>query len=119
MQRVFLAEALVSKPDLLLLDEPLANLDIRREKNLIQLASEIVKSQGVTVLLIAHNINPLLPVLDSVMYIVEGKITTGTPNKIFTSEALTKLYGTPIEVLRDSQGRVAVLGIEEELHHHE
>jgi zinc/manganese transport system ATP-binding protein len=119
LQRVFLAEALVSKPDLLLLDEPLANLDIRREKNLIQLASEIVKSQGVTVLLIAHNINPLLPVLDSVMYIVEGKITTGTPNKIFTSEALTKLYGTPIEVLRDSQGRVAVLGIEEELHHHE
>lgn len=119
LQRVFLAEALVSEPDLLLLDEPLANLDIRRETNLVQLASEVAKSKGVTVLLIAHNINPLLPVLDSVIYIAEGKIATGAPNEIFTSEGLTKLYGIPIEVLRDSYGRVAVLGIDEAPHHHE
>jgi len=119
LQRVFLAEALVSKPDLLLLDEPLANLDIRRETNLVQLISEIVKSQGVTVLLIAHNINPLLPVLDSVVYVAEGKIATGTPSEIFTSESLTKIYGTQVEVLRDSHGRVAILGVDESPHHHE
>jgi zinc/manganese transport system ATP-binding protein len=119
LQRVFLAEALVAKPDLLLLDEPLANLDIRRETNLVQLASEIVKSAGVTVLLIAHNINPLLPVLDSVIYIAEGKVATGTPSEIFTSESLTKIYGTQVEVLHDSQGRVAILGVDEAPHHHE
>jgi zinc/manganese transport system ATP-binding protein len=119
LQRVFLAEALVAKPDLLLLDEPLANLDIRRETNLIQLINEVVKSQGVTALLIAHNINPLLPVLDSILYVAEGKIATGTPHEIFTSESLTKLYGTPVEVLRDSQGRVAVLGVDEAPYHHE
>jgi zinc/manganese transport system ATP-binding protein len=119
LQRVFLAEALAAKPDLLLLDEPLANLDIRRETNLIQLINEVVKSQEVTALLIAHNINPLLPVLDSVLYVAEGKIATGTPNEIFTSESLTKLYGTPVEVLRDSQGRVAVLGVDEAPYHHE
>ena len=119
LQRVFLAEALVAKPDLLLLDEPLANLDIRREANLVQLVSEIVKSGGVTALLIAHNINPLLPVLDSVIYIAEGKIATGTPNEIFTSESLTKIYGTQVEVLHDSHGRVAILGVDEAPHHHE
>ena len=119
LQRVFLAEALISKPDLLLLDEPLANLDIRRETNLIELVNQVVKSQGVTALLIAHNINPLLPVLDSVIYIAEGKIATGTPNEIFTSEKLTSIYGTPVEVLRDSRGRVAILGVEEQPHHDE
>ena len=119
LQRVFLAEALVAKPDLLLLDEPLANLDIRRETSLVQLAAEVVKTQGVTVLLIAHNINPLLPVLDSVIYVAEGKVSTGTPDEIFTSEGLSNLYGTQVEVLRDSHGRVAVLGIDEAPHHHE
>lgn len=119
LQRVFLAEALVAKPDLLLLDEPLANLDIRRETNLVQLVSEIVKSEGVTALLIAHNINPLLPVLDSVIYVAEGKIATGTPSEIFTSESLTKIYGTQVEVLHDSRGRVAILGVDEAPHHHE
>ena len=119
LQRVFLAEALVAKPDLLLLDEPLANLDIRRETNLIQLINKVVKSEGVTALLIAHNINPLLPVLDSVLYVAESKIATGTPNEIFTSESLTKLYGTSVEVLRDSHGRVAILGVDNEPHHHE
>jgi zinc/manganese transport system ATP-binding protein len=117
-QRIFLAEALVSKPDLLLLDEPLANLDIKREANLVQLASDIAKKQGVTVMLIAHNVNSLLPVLDSVMYIAEGKVATGTPAEIITSEGLSKLYGTAVEVLRDSHGRVAILGIDEGPHHH-
>ena len=72
LQRIFLAQALVSKPDILLLDEPLANLDIRRESNLVNLIAEIVEKQNVTVLLIAHNINPLLPVLDKVLYVANG-----------------------------------------------
>ena len=118
LQRVFLAEALADKPELLLLDEPLANLDVKREQEMIHLIREIALSQNVTVLLIAHNINPLMQALDRVMYIANGHVTTGRPQEVLTSESLTKLYGTPIEVLRDSRGRLAVLGIED-VHHHE
>ena len=119
LQRVFLAQALVGKPELLLLDEPLANLDIRRETNLIQLIRAIVSERGVTAMLIAHNLNPLLPALDRVMYVAGGHIATGKPHEVVTSEALSKLYGAPVEVVRDSQGRVAVFGIEEASHPHE
>lgn len=118
LQRVFLAQALVGKPELLLLDEPLANLDIRREANLIQLIRSIVSERGVTALLIAHNLNPLLPALDRVMYVAGGRIATGKPHEVVTSAALSELYGAPVEVVRDSQGRVAVFGIEEASHPH-
>ncbi len=115
LQRIFLAEALVSNPDLLLLDEPLSNLDIRRETDLLHLVNDVVRSRGVTALLIAHNINPLLPHLDKVMYIANGKIATGKPNEVLTSESLTALYGVQVEVLRDPHGNVAIIGVEE--HH--
>jgi zinc/manganese transport system ATP-binding protein len=117
MQRIFLAQALVGKPDLLLLDEPLANLDIRREIQLIGLVNEVVKKQNVAVLLIAHDINPLLPVVDRIIYIANGKVASGKPNEIVTSEKLSALYDAPIEVLRGSKGRLAVLGVEEAIHH--
>jgi zinc/manganese transport system ATP-binding protein len=119
LQRVFLAQALAGNPELLLLDEPLANLDIRREGELVQLVKQIVETRGVTVLLIAHNINPLLPVLDRVMYVANGHIATGQPGDVLNSESLSKLYAAPIEVLRDSRGRIAIIGAEEGVHHHQ
>jgi zinc/manganese transport system ATP-binding protein len=115
LQRVFLAEALVSNPDVLLLDEPLSNLDLRRETELLHLVNNIVRTRGVTALLIAHNINPLLPHLDKVMYVANGKVATGTPSQVLTSESLTALYGIQVEVLRDPHGNVAIIGVEE--HH--
>ena len=119
LQRVFLAEALAGKPDLLLLDEPLANLDIRRESEAVQLINGVVRSRGITALLTAHNINPLLPVLDRVIYIANGHVTMGKPADVFTSETLSRLYDTPVEVVRDSRGRIAVIGTEDPSHHHE
>jgi len=113
LQRIFLAEALVSNPTVLLLDEPLSNLDMRREKELLQLVSGVVRSRNVTALLIAHNINPLLPFLDKVVYIANGKVATGTPQDVLTSECLSALFGVQVEVLRDSRGNVAVVGIED------
>jgi zinc/manganese transport system ATP-binding protein len=118
LQRIFLAEALVSNPDILLLDEPLSNLDMRREKELLQLVNNVVRSRNVTALLIAHNINPLLPFLDKVVYIANGKLATGKPKEVLTSESLTALYGVPIEVLKDSKGHIAIIGIEDS-HGHE
>ena len=85
----------------------------------MQLINDVVRSQGVTVLLIAHNINPLLPVLDRVMYVANGRVVTGKPHEVLTSESLSKLYDTPVEVLRDSRGRIAIVGAEEATPHHE
>jgi len=118
LQRIFLAQALIGEPQVLLLDEPLANLDIRREINLVQLVDTIVRTKGVTALLIAHDLNPLLPVLDRVIYIANMQVATGRPDEIVTSESLSNLYGAPVEVLRDSRGRIAVLGAEEASHPH-
>lgn len=117
LQRIFLAEALIGKPDLLLLDEPLANLDMRREANLARLINDIVRTRGVTALLIAHNINPLLPLLDRVIYVANGRVTNGTPEEVLTSKSLTDLYGIPIEVLKDSRGRIAIIGMDEAPEH--
>lgn len=121
LQRVFLAEALVSDPEILLLDEPLSNLDIRYETNMVRLIHDVAASRNATVLLIAHNINPLLSSLDSVIYLANGHVAVGSPRDVMTSESLTNLYGAPIEVLRDSRGRLAVIGTEESPphHHHE
>jgi len=115
LQRIFLAEAMVSNPDILLLDEPLSNLDLKRETDLLHLVNDVVRSRGVTALLIAHNINPLLPHLDKVIYIANGKVATGKPSTVLTSESLTALYGIQVEVLRDPHGNVAIIGVEE--HH--
>jgi zinc/manganese transport system ATP-binding protein len=113
LQRIFLAEALVSKPDILLLDEPLSSLDIRRAKELVQLVDSVVRSRNVTALLVAHDINPLLPYLDKVVYIANGKVAIGKPQDVLTSERLSALYDVHVEVIRDSRGNVAIIGIED------
>jgi len=115
LQRIFLAEALVSNPEILLLDEPLSSLDIRRAKELVQLVDGVVRSRNVTALLVAHDINPLLPYLDKVVYVANGKVATGKPKEVLTSERLSALYEVQVEVIRDSRGNVAIIGIED--HH--
>jgi zinc/manganese transport system ATP-binding protein len=116
LQRVFLAEALVSNPEMLLLDEPLSNLDMRRIKDLVELMDGVVRSRNVTAFLVAHDINPLIHFLDKVIYIANGKVATGTPDEVLTSECLTALYGTEVEVLRDSRGNIVVVGGTEDHH---
>jgi zinc/manganese transport system ATP-binding protein len=112
LQRIFLAEALVSRPDLLLLDEPLSNLDIRHENDEVALIDRIVRTRNVAALLIAHNINPLMPFLDRIIYVANGKVASGKPKDVLTTESLSALYGTQVEVLRDSRGNVAIVGVE-------
>jgi zinc/manganese transport system ATP-binding protein len=112
LQRIFLAEALVSSPYLLLLDEPLSNLDIRHERDQVALLDQIVRTRDVAALLIAHNINPLMPYLDRIIYIANGKVASGKPTEVLTTESLSALYGVRVEVLHDSSGNVAVVGVE-------
>jgi len=113
LQRIFLAEALVGEPEMLLLDEPLSNLDLRRSRDLVALVAQLVRSRGVTTLLVAHDINPLIQYLDKVVYIANGRVATGTPDEVLTSESLSALYGVRVEVLRDSRNNLVIVGAED------
>ncbi|MCI4318949.1 MAG: ATP-binding cassette domain-containing protein [Thermoplasmata archaeon] len=113
LQRVFLAEALVGNPDLLLLDEPLSNLDLRRAKALVHLVADVVRSRKVAALLVAHDINPLIPYLDKVIYMANGNVACGLPSEVLTSASLSRLYGVHVEVLRDSRGNIVIVGGED------
>jgi zinc/manganese transport system ATP-binding protein len=95
-QRVLIAHALVSRPQLLLLDEPLANLDLRSEQEIVTLLGKLAREQEIAVLLSAHDMNPLLPVMDRIIYVANGKVATGSTDEVVTSEGLTRLYGHPV-----------------------
>ncbi|MGI0131777.1 MAG: metal ABC transporter ATP-binding protein [Thermoplasmata archaeon] len=110
LQRVFLAEALVGSPEMLLLDEPLSNLDIRRTRDLVEVVHGLVRSRGVTILLVAHDINPLIDCLDKVIYVANGHVASGSPEAVLTSASLSELYGVPVEVLHDSRGNIVIVG---------
>ena len=116
-QRLHLAQALVGNPRILLLDEPLSNLDVRNQGAMTGLVADIARRQGLTVLLIAHDVNPLLPHIDQVMFVAQGKVTIGPPDEVINSEALSRIFDAPVEVLRDSRGRVFVVGLEEQVSH--
>jgi zinc/manganese transport system ATP-binding protein len=107
-QRVLIAHALVSRPQLLLLDEPLANLDLRSEQEIVALLGKLAREHEIAVLLSAHDMNPLLPVMDRIIYVAGGKVATGSTDEVVTSEGLTRLYGHPVDVLR-VRGRVVVV----------
>jgi zinc/manganese transport system ATP-binding protein len=116
-QRLLLAQALVGAPRLLLLDEPLSHLDVRNQQAIVQLIGEVARERHLTVLLIAHDVNPLLPFIDHVLYVAHGNLAMGMPAEIITSQSLSKIYSSPVEVLKDSRGRVFVVGLEEEVSH--
>ena len=107
-QRVLIAHALVSRPRLLLLDEPLANLDLRSEQEIVSLLAKLAREQEIAVLLSAHDMNPLLPVMDRIIYVANGKVASGSTEEVVTSEGLTSLYGHPVDVLK-VRGRVVVV----------
>jgi zinc/manganese transport system ATP-binding protein len=116
-QRLLLAQALVGDPALLLLDEPLANLDVRNQATMAELIGSVARARHLTVLLVAHDLNPLRNVIDVVCYVAGGNVAFGPPDEVVTPEVLSKLYGAPVEVLVDSRGRRFVVGIEEETAH--
>lgn len=116
-QRLLLAQALVGKPRLLLMDEPLSYLDVRNQGTIVELISNVARRRNLTVLLIAHDINPLLRHIDNVVYVAAGRVAMGKPEDIITSTRLSEIYNTPVEVMQDSRGRIFVVGLEEEIAH--
>jgi zinc/manganese transport system ATP-binding protein len=109
-QRLLIAQALIDKPSILLLDEPLESLDIPSQQGVASLIQRICREQGVTVLLVAHDINPILPFVDRVIYIAGGHTAIGSPSEVVTTETLSQLYGARVEVLTTTDGRIVVVG---------
>jgi zinc/manganese transport system ATP-binding protein len=117
-QRLLIAQALVRNPELLILDEPLDSLDLPNQASVAALLRRICSSDGVSVLLVAHDVNPLLGYLDQVIYMAGGRATGGSVDEVITGPKLSELYGTPIEVLKTGDGRLVVVGHPEAPHHH-
>ncbi|HWG74046.1 MAG TPA: ABC transporter ATP-binding protein [Acidimicrobiales bacterium] len=109
-QRLLIAQALVRRPELLVLDEPLDSLDLPNQGAVAGLIARISRTEAVTVLMIAHDVNPILSYLDRVIYIAAGGTISGSPAEVITSPTLSRLYDTPIEVLHTSDGRLVVVG---------
>jgi zinc/manganese transport system ATP-binding protein len=107
-QRVLIAHALISQPRLLLLDEPLANLDLPSAQEVVALLARIAKREQVAVLISAHEMNPLLPVLDRVVYLAGGRAVSGSTEEVVRADVLSHLYGRHVDVLH-VHGRVLVV----------
>lgn len=110
-QRLLIAQALLTNPKLLLLDEPLASLDLSHQQEAVELISQVCRAHDVTVLLVAHDINPLLQVTDQVLFLARRHSVIGPPEEVITSQTLTQLYGSPVEVVQ-ALGRYFVVGAE-------
>ena len=107
-QRVLIAHALISEPSLLLLDEPLANLDLRSAHEVVSLVARVSREQRLAVLISAHEINPLLPVMDRVVYLAGGRAVHGRADEVIRGDVLSRLYGHHVDVLH-VHGRVLVV----------
>jgi len=103
-QRAAIAQAIVSTPKLLLLDEPLANLDLRNQQEIVELLDELRTQRDVTVIVVTHDLNPLLPILTGAVYLLDGHAHYGAIGDVVESDLLTHLYGTGVQVVRTAQG---------------
>jgi zinc/manganese transport system ATP-binding protein len=121
-QRLLLAQALIGRPNLLLLDEPLVNLDPNFQASVVALTASLRAELGVTVLFTAHELNPLLGAIDRVLYLGRGQAALGTVDEVITGPVLSRLYGTEIDVVR-LRGRIFVMAgahdAEGDVHHHD
>lgn len=114
-QRLRIAQALLSDPSVLLCDEPLLSLDLRHQREVTALVDARRRSAGSAVLFVTHEVNPVLPLVDRILYLVAGRWALGTPDEVLTSERLSALYGTQVDVLR-VRGRVLVVGTPDDAH---
>ena len=116
MQRVRVAQAIISKPKLILADEPLSALDLNHQQIVSGLIADQAKKQGAAVLFVTHDLNPIADYVDRVLYLAQGRYEIGTTDEVMQSEVLSNLYGTEIDVVRN-QGRIVVLGTHDHNHH--
>ncbi len=103
-QRIAIAQAMVGSPDLLVLDEPLANLDLRNQRDVVDLLVTLREQRPVTMLVVVHDLNPFLPYLTGIVYLLDGHPHYGEISDVVDDELLTHLYGTSVQVVRTATG---------------
>jgi len=117
-QRLRVGQALAGDPVLLLCDEPLLSLDLHHQRAVSELIDRRRRSHDTAVVFVTHDVNPVLDVVDRVLYLAGGRFRQGTPDEVLRSDVLSELYGTPVDVIR-SHGRVIVVGVPEGHDHHD
>ena len=117
LQRFRVGQAVIGEPDLILADEPLTGLDLAQQKTIADLLDQERRDHNAAVLFVTHDVNPILSMVDRVLYLANGQFRIGTPDEVLRSDVLSELYGTPVDVVRN-QGRIVVVGTAEH-HHHE
>ena len=122
-QRVRVGQAIAGTPSLLLCDEPLISLDLHHQRQVSELIDEQRRAINTAVVFVTHDVNPILGMVDRVLYLAGGRFRVGTPDEVLRSEVLSYMYDTPVEVIR-SRGRIIVLGapegygVHDHLEHH-
>jgi zinc/manganese transport system ATP-binding protein len=122
-QRIRVAQSIAGDPRLLLCDEPLLSLDLQHQRGISDLIDAQRKTTGTAVIFVTHDVNPILGMVDRVLYLAGGRFQIGTPDEVLRSEVLSYMYDTPVEVIR-SRGRIVVLGapegygVHDHLEHH-
>lgn len=114
-QRLRVAQAFVSRPALVLADEPLSALDLQQQATITELIANERAQAETAVIFVTHDVNPILDQVDRVLYVANGKFRIGTPDEVLRSEVLSELYETPVDVLRN-QGRIVVVGTHDHDH---
>lgn len=113
-QRVAIAQALVDDPKLLMLDEPLANLDLASQRATVHVLAKLNRELGMTIQVVAHDLNMLLPILTGAVYLLDGHPHYAGMNEVLDSHLLTHLYGTTVQVVTTPQGDMFVTPSEDE-----
>ena len=116
LQRFRVGQAVIGSPDLILADEPLSALDLHQQQAVANLIDEERREHEAAVLFVTHDVNPILGMVDRVLYLANGRFRIGTPDEVLRSEVLSELYGTQVDVVRN-QGRIVVVGLSDHEHH--
>lgn len=109
-QRLLIAQALLTRPKLLLLDEPLASLDLKSQHEVVHLVEALRRERQMAVIMVAHDLNPLLEVLDGIVFILDGRVVAGSLDEVLRSDLLSQLYQTPVDVHMAEDGHRFVVG---------
>ncbi|TDT82469.1 zinc/manganese transport system ATP-binding protein [Arthrobacter sp. AG258] len=116
-QRLRVAQALATDPQVLLCDEPLLSLDLHHQQAVSALINKQSHEKNSAVVFVTHEINPIIDYVDRVLYLAGGRFRVGTPEEVMTTEVLSDLYGSHVEVIH-ANGRIVVVGLPDATTHH-
>ncbi|WP_171983546.1 metal ABC transporter ATP-binding protein [Arthrobacter bambusae] len=116
-QRLRVAQALAAEPELLLCDEPLLSLDLHHQQAVSSLINRQCHERDSAVVFVTHEINPVIDYVDRVLYLAGGRFRVGTPEEVMTTEVLSELYNSRVEVIR-ANGRIVVVGLPDATTHY-